>query len=109
MQYILNRSCTYLVNAYFIIYPSIICLCIISIYLSSTYHLTIIIVSSCHHSVIIENMNTIQPTHLPVGPLAVVKVNCLGSLVGCLGVVAPVLSGKIDFTVGLPHELRVFR
>lgn len=54
-------------------------------------------------------MNTIQPTHLPVGPLAVVKVNCLGSLVGCLGVGAPALRGKINFTVGLPHELGVFR
>lgn len=54
-------------------------------------------------------MNTIQPTHLPVGPLAVVKVNCLGSLVGCLGVGAPALSGKINFAVGLPHELGVFR
>ena len=74
------------------------------IYLSSTYHL-----SDYHHSVVIENMNTIQATHLPVGPLAVAKVNCLGTLVGCLGVVAPVLSGKINFTVGLPHELGVFR
>lgn len=77
------------------IYPFIICLLPIT-------QLTITIVS-------IESMNTIQPTHLPVGPLAVVKVNCLGSLVGCLGVGAPALSGKINFTVGLPHELGVFR
>lgn len=77
------------------IYPFIICLLPIT-------QLTITIVS-------IESVNTIQPTHLPVGPLAVVKVNCLGSLVGCLGVGAPALRGKINFTVGLPHELGVFR
>lgn len=45
MHYILSRSCTYLVSAYFIIYPSIICLSIISICLLPITYLTIIIVS----------------------------------------------------------------
>lgn len=92
----------YLVNTYFIIYPSIICLSHLFVFYLSLIYLSIIIVS-------VENMNTIQPTHLPVGSLAVAKVNSLGSLVGCLGVGAPVLSGKINFAVGPPHELGVFK
>ena len=58
---------------------SIYHLFILSICLLPDTYLSIIIVS-------IENMNTIQPIHLPVGSLAVAKVNGLGSLVGCLGV-----------------------
>lgn len=49
-------------------------------------------------NVSIESMNT-HPTHPPPRTSAAVKVNCLGSLVGCLGVGAPALNGKINFVV----------
>lgn len=81
---------------------SIYHLFILSICLLPITYLSIIIVS-------VENMNTIQPTHLPVGSLAMAKVNGLGSLTGCLEVGAPVLSGKINFAVGPLHQLGAFK